>query len=77
MFHGRVKCSKFPAGTGFPYVKAAVLRDTTKWTLHFSLLRCRAYGAVRMYTAGEECNEYICGIELVTGVLMKIAFSGI
>jgi len=44
---------------------------------HLLLLRCKAYGAVKMYTADEECNEYICGIELVTAVLMKIAFSGI
>jgi len=40
MFHGRLKCSKLSASTGFPYDKAAILRDTTKWTLHFNTYFC-------------------------------------
>jgi len=43
---------------------------------HLLLLWYKAYDSVKIYKT-DECNVYICGIELVTAVLMKTAFSGI
>jgi len=42
------------------------------------LLLYKAYDSVNIYKA-DECNVYIyvCGTELVTAVLMKVAFSEI
>jgi len=44
---------------------------------HLLLLWYEAYDSVKICKADEECSVYICEIEPVTAVLIKIAFSAI